>query len=243
MENEPKLTIKEQVFFEHYIETFDARASALKAGYSERTALTNAYMWVRNREWKPNLYDAIHNVLRERRKQHLAEQEFILERLRLIASADPSELSQTRRVNCRYCWGEGHEYQWREREYLAAAEEAEKKGKGMPEWQGGWGFQKWRPPCPECPECDGNGELAEWFADTRTLSPSAAALYAGTKTTKNGIEIMKHSQTEALQLLGRYHGMWIDKKELSGPGGGPIVIPSTITLVAQTEPVDDSSGD
>lgn len=40
--------------------------------------------------------------------------------------------------------------------------------------------------------------------------------------TETEINLELHDPIKAAELLGRYHGMFIDKKELSGPNGGPI---------------------
>ncbi|MGQ0455304.1 hypothetical protein ACT4UM_29360, partial [Bacillus sp. SS-TM] len=57
-----------------------------------------------------------------------------------IVQADPNQLAQFRRVNCRYCWGENHLYQWRDiAEFDKAAAQASRDGKPEPEY-GGLGF-------------------------------------------------------------------------------------------------------
>lgn len=43
---------------------------------------------------------------------------------------------------------------------------------------------------------------------TRHLSPRAAALYAGAKQTKYGIEIQMHSQMEAWEKLAKHLGLY-----------------------------------
>ena len=58
--------------------------------------------------------------------------------------------------------------------------------------------------------------------DTRKLSPKAAKLYAGAQQTKEGIKVLARVQDAAIEKLGRYLGMFKDKTELSGPGGGPV---------------------
>lgn len=48
----------------------------------------------------------------ERAKQLKIEQIDVLSRLWAIGTADPRELVKHKLVNCRFCWGEDHQYQW-----------------------------------------------------------------------------------------------------------------------------------
>ncbi|MFM9859099.1 terminase small subunit [Pseudoxanthobacter sp. M-2] len=57
--------------------------------------------------------------------------------------------------------------------------------------------------------------------DTTKLSPDAAALYAGVKTTKDGIEIKMHDQMAALEKLGRHLGVF-EPKSAVGAGENPL---------------------
>lgn len=40
--------------------------------------------------------------------------------------------------------------------------------------------------------------------------------------TKQGLRIKLGDKVRALELLGKHLGIWIDRTELSGPGGGPV---------------------
>jgi hypothetical protein len=42
------------------------------------------------------------------------------------------------------------------------------------------------------------------------------------KQTKDGIEIKTHDQMAALMALGKICGVFVDRSELSGPGGAPL---------------------
>jgi phage terminase small subunit len=66
-----------------------------------------------------------------------------------------------------------------------------------------------------------------FITDSRKLSAKAAKLYAGVKQTKDGIEIKMRDQDAALANISKYLGMLVDRKELSGPGGGPIPLSAT----------------
>lgn len=42
------------------------------------------------------------------------------------------------------------------------------------------------------------------------------------KYTRNGPEIVMHDKVAAVKMIGQYYGMFSDKIELTGPGGGPL---------------------
>lgn len=148
--------------------------------------------------------------------QHLAE----------IALADPNELTQLRRVNCRYCNGHEHLYQWKHKgefeyaydkwfEEKEAHEERAHKTKSLkpfkkpePNDDGGYGFKSNADPHPECPECEGEGIEEMFLQDTRKLSGPARRLFAGVKQTKNGIEVLTRSQDSAIKMLGDHFGVF-----------------------------------
>lgn len=87
---------------------------------------------------------------------------------------------------------------------------------------GGIGY-KWRqPPHPDCPRCDGLGRTRTVIRDTTDLSPGGRALFAGVKETQHGVEIKMHDQMAALVNVAKHLGMFPNKVELAGKGGGPI---------------------
>lgn len=117
--------------------------------------------------------------------------EWVIKRLFLIAGADPNELIQHRRTACRACHG-GDEL----------------------------GRKSLREPDRDCLACSGQGAGTIVIADTTKLSPEANALYAGIKTTKDGIEIKMHDQMAALEKLGRHLGIF-DPKNAVGSAETP----------------------
>ncbi len=158
-----------------------------------------------------------------------------------IIEADSAELIQTRIGCCRHCHGEGHRYQRTEREYLQAwdayarALGAVKEGElaPLPFEDGGTGYDLTREPHPDCPECGGEGVAREVMPDTRNLSPDAALLYAGVKRTKNGIEVMAQDKRAWAELLMKWAGAYVEKRELSAPGGRPLApVSTTINITA-----------
>lgn len=226
---EPNETEKD--FGDRYVACMCPRTAALEAGYSLKTARTKAYQWVSCREHKPWLYDYIQGLLEEKREKFSITTTQVLHRLWLIASADPNELAEMRRVNCRYCHGDQHAYQWTENEFLRACARAEKAKEALPDYGGGLDFDPIGEPHEGCPECRGEGVETLHLKDTRDLSPSARALFAGIEKTKDGVKIKTHDQLAALDKIGKHLGMFIERKELSAPGGAPL-FPTTIELVA-----------
>jgi phage terminase small subunit len=159
-----------------------------------------------------------------------------------IATADPNELMSIRRRCCRHCYGRGHHYQWTDADEFAyavgVALGTPKKGearKAIPSDAGGYGFNFTLRPHPECPQCRGEGHEITYFSDTRELTGKARKLYAGIKQTTNGITIVTRDQDAALANLARFYGMFTDKIQLQGAGGGPL-ISATVPLPA--DPVE-----
>lgn len=150
-----------------------------------------------------------------------------LNEYRAIADADFNEVVGTRVGACRYCHSEGHQYHWKEREYLDAVRKAERDGQELPDIGGGFGYRFSDPPHPACPECEGEGKTRVVPQDTRKLSPLGKLIYEGVKMTPNGPEFKLASREKAREMAGRIQGAFVDRKEISGPGGVPINV--TIT--------------
>lgn len=199
---------------------FNATQAAIRAGYSPKTAGSQGFDLLK----LPEIQEAIE----ERKAEVLAAAgvtvEFVLRQWMQIAAADPNELIEVRKVNCRHCHGVMHAYQWTEQEYLAACEIAIARKKPVPDGMGGFGYDVNREPSPDCPECGGHGHEREIIKDTRRLKGNARRLYAGAQRTKDGIKILFRDQDAAVNNLAKYLGMLIDKKEIGGPNGGPIAV-------------------
>jgi len=158
-----------------------------------------------------------------------------LERWLTIALANPDELIGLRVGCCRHCHGEGFGYQWKEREYLAALDEAERlqridpKGAArgdypFPDPAGGFGFRHAKPPNPDCPECEGEGVERVVARDTSKLSPGALALFGGVKKTRQGLEIIIADRGKALENVTRMLGGFNDKVRVDGSIGAMLAI-------------------
>lgn len=122
--------------------------------------------------------------------------DWVLRRLFLIAGADPNELIQHRRIACRDCHDGNDDV---DRTDLMRA------------------------PDRDCHGCHGRGVGYVHVCDTTKLSEGANALFAGVKTTKDGIEIKMHDQMAALEKIGRHLGMF-DPKNQPGTAENPLAL-------------------
>lgn len=169
------------------------------AGYESEgnAAYVTASQLLRN----PKVYRAISYFRNQYQKRYTADLDLLVSQLMAIVQADPNQLAQFRRVNCRYCWGENHLYQWRDiAEFDNAAAQASRDGKPEPEY-GGLGFVDNAIPNPDCPKCCGEGTGQLYMADTTLLDGDARQLYAGAKLGKFGVEILLEDKAAAQREL------------------------------------------
>lgn len=212
------LTPKQRRFVNEYCVDENATQAALRAGCPEASAHVTACRWLK----EAKIQEAIKERMEEVAYAAGITPEWVVGQWAKIAHADPNDIVQIRRTCCRHCHGFGHQYQWTEAEYSAAVDKAVDSGKPAPDGMGGFGFDPNAEPHPDCPECGGLGIEDVHVADTRKLRGAARVLYAGAERTRNGIKINMRDKDAAVANLARYLGMMVDKKEFSGPGGGPI---------------------
>ena len=212
------LTPKQRRFVNEYCVDENATQAAIRAGYSESGAGVQGHENLKN----PKIAAAIKERMEELAVAASITPEWVVGQWAKIAQADPNDIVQVRRTCCRHCHGFGHQYQWTEAEYSAAVDRAVDSSKPAPDGMGGFGFDPKASPNPDCPECGGLGIEDVHVADTRKLRGAARVLYAGAERTRNGIKINMRDKDAAVANLARYLGMMVDKKEFSGPGGGPI---------------------
>jgi phage terminase small subunit len=208
------LTPRQQRFVEEYLIDLNATQAAIRAGYSPKTAYSIGHENLR----KPEIEAAIAYAVFERSQKTGITAERVLEELWDIATADPNELVEFRRINCRYCYGLGHEYQFTAKELKRERQAWEKEREKNPHFplfseQGGPGYDRKRPPAPDCPECYGEGEGEAFFKDSARASGKARKLYAGVKETKDGLEIKLHDKVTALKLVGQHCGVFREDPE------------------------------
>ena len=200
------LTAKQQRFVDEYLKDLNATQAAIRAGYSKKTAAVIAAENLR----KPNVQSVIEDRMSVRGQKAAITQEMVLERLWMIATANPNELIEHRRGCCRHCFGIGHQYQWKDEEELLKAV-SDKADPGDVSEGGGFGFDPTIRPHPKCPKCRGEGFGSVHAHDSRHVSQAALALYAGVKQTKEGFEIKMHDQLAALDKVAKHLGMFSDK--------------------------------
>ena len=213
-----KLTPKQRKFVNEYCVDENATQAATRAGYSKDTARQIGSELLS----KPYMRLAIAERMEECAVAASITPEWVVNQWARIASANPNDIVQVRRVCCRHCHGFGHQYQWTEAEYSAAVNTAIDAGKDAPDGMGGFGYDPKAEPNKNCPECGGLGLEYVHVADTRHLRGAARDLYAGAEKTKNGIKINMRDKDAAVANLARYLGMMVDRKEISGVGGAPM---------------------
>lgn len=196
----------QQSFVDEYLIDLNGTQAAIRAGYSATTAEQIAYQLLQKTSVLAGITAA--RKAQQERTQIDADR-VVLEAWR-IATADPRELVQVKVGCCRHCWGEGHKRQRTLSEFNAARERHRSKGEADADWddEGGIGYSPLREPHPSCPECHGDGTPRAVLGDTRHLSASALALFAGAKQGKHGIEVQMHSKMDAIEKLARHLGLY-----------------------------------
>jgi phage terminase small subunit len=200
----PKL----QRFVAEYLIDLNATQAAIRAGYSARTAEQQGHRLLRNAE----VTAAVAAARDERAKRTEITADRVLAEAWALLTADPRELVELHVDCCRHCYGKDHRYQFTRAE-LARASGAHEAGRTIGaeaafDEQGGPGFDPRKPPADDCPECHGRGVARVLVNDTRQVSPAAAALYAGAKQTREGIEIKLHPKVDAIEKLCKHLGLY-----------------------------------
>lgn len=212
---------KHERFCQEYVIDFNGTQAAIRAGYSRKTAGSQAFDLLK----KPEIQARLTEIKADIAERLEIEQDKVFRRWWDTANADPSELTQHRIGPCRYCWGHDHQFQWktvREFDEAHALWQAKAPGEGAslvaqsvhaaeePSDAGGYGYRLTREVNPDCPECAGLGIPYTWMADTRVISPQARLLFRGVKETKNGIEILMSDQDRNLEMVAKRLGMLKD---------------------------------
>jgi hypothetical protein len=163
----------------------------------------------------------------------------VTEEMLRIHAVDTTEIVQHRRLNCRYCNGTNHAYQWRDigefKHALVAHEAAiaqagrtkkarDAAAKGGPSDEGGYGFRFNAQPVPSCPNCLGEGITDVFIADTRFLTREQKRVIQSIKQGKEGVEIKFRDQDGALKAAGQMLGGFKSTIVLQNPDGTPVVV-------------------
>lgn len=196
-----KLSAKVKRFIAEYLKDNNATAAAARAGYSDpnygRQLIAN-----------PNVAQAIAHQQKASIARTLGSADEVLVQMWQLATFDANQLSQYRRGACRYCWGFGHHYQWRDMvEFEEKRLEALERKNREPVDVGGYGYDHTREPNPACPRCNGDGIGQPYFADTRKLPATAALAYSGVKLGKNGVEITAISRERMFEAVMKRLGL------------------------------------
>lgn len=217
------------LFVANYLRHFNAARAAREAGFAPKNSHRQGFEMLR----KPEIQQAVAEAIEQRLNEADIDAKTVLRQWALIATANPNELIQYQRVNCRCCHGEGNRYQRTQNEFERAKNEHARLASQhekirqrdlaggidpYPDFdpQGGVGYNATREPNPDCLECFGEGVERVFVADTRDLSPGAQALIAGVKVTKDGVEVKMHDQAKAWELIAKHLGMLKDKLEVEG---------------------------
>ena len=197
-----KLSAKVKHFIAEYLKDNNATAAAARAGYSDpnygRQLITN-----------PNVAQAIAQQQKASIERTLGSADEVLAQMWQLATFDANQLSQYRRGACRYCWGFGHHYQWRDAvEFEEETAKAEgREGARLPQDTGGYGYDHTREPNPGCPRCNGDGIGQPYFPDTRKLPATSRLAYSGVKIGKNGVEITTISRERMFEAVMKRLGL------------------------------------
>ncbi|HEG1825677.1 TPA: terminase small subunit [Enterobacter cloacae] len=196
-----KLSAKVKRFIAEYLKDNNATAAAARAGYSDpnygRQLIAN-----------PNVAQAIAQQQKASIVRTLGSADEVLAQMWQLATFDANQLSQYRRGACRYCWGFGHHYQWRDAvEFEEKRLEAVERDRREPEDSGGYGYDHNREPNPECPRCNGDGIGQPYFPDTRKLPAASRLAYSGVKVGKNGVEITAISRERMFEAVMKRLGL------------------------------------
>jgi len=228
------VTPKVERFIEEYLIDLNATQAYVRShpGVKITTARVEAARLLAN----PLVQERIAAARKKTSDRLEMTRETLLEQLSNIVLADPRELMEYVVTCCRHCHGIGFAFQWVDQaEFRAAVAKARdehreklanlKGGEKPPVFVepsdvGGFGFEAAANPHPHCPHCRGEGHGRAVFKDTRNLSGPAAALFAGVKETKDGLQILTHSKLDAIEKVAKHLGFYQeDNKQKAGTLG------------------------
>ena len=212
------LTPAELRFVDEYLVDLNATRAYLSGhpGVKETTAASEGHRYLRNHK----VAEAIQAGRAALSAATGITAERVLKEIASLAYGDARELVEYRIGACRYCWGDGHRFQRTPAEF-EHDEAGHDPDKGVFDEKGGVGYSFKKEPHADCPECAGLGKGRMIINDTRNLSQSAVAMYAGVKTSKDGIEVKTHDKVQALDKLARHLGVFKADNEQVKPDGMP----------------------
>lgn len=215
------MTPTDRRFGDEFLIDLDPRAAAQRAGLPPEAGSRLLA--------KPRIQTYIAGQSRRRLTRLEVNQDYVLRRWVQVAEADPRELVEHLRVPCRFCHGHDHRYQFTAEELRRAQQDHQlsqlkrREDDRVPlDDLGGDGYDIWKPVHAirngfdhNCPECHGEGVGHVVYHDTRYLSPGAASLYLGVKTTASGMEILMRDKGAAEVMIARHIGMFNERRPIS----------------------------
>ena len=189
------LNNQQRLFVAEYLKDNNATQAAIRAGYSKKRASEIGYQLLQ----KTTVAQAIAQQQKASIERTLGGADEVLETMWCLATFNANEISQYRHGACRYCWGFGHHYQWRDAiEFEEKRLEALEKKRREPSDSGGYGYNQ--EPNPECPRCNGDGIGRPYFPDTRKLQSTAALAYSGVKVGKTAWKLQPSAEKKCSRL-------------------------------------------
>ena len=213
-----RLTPQHETFCVEYAFHGDGARAARRSDVTEKCAKNRASLWLK---W-PEIQARVAELKAERIERLKIDQDELVREWREMALVDTNEIVEHRRINCHYCHGRDHEYQWTPAEFRAAVRKYDLLGDQTkartpePLDIGGLDYDITREPNPECPECRGEGTERLFFRDTRTMSPAARRIYQGMQFGKDGKKALLFSREKLEEMIGRAIGAFKDRVEHSG---------------------------
>jgi phage terminase small subunit len=221
---------KQAAFVREYVKDWNGAAAARRAGYAEGSAAEVACELL----MKSNIRAAVARRMEAAAAAAEVDTQLVVSELYGLAMADPRDLMKVERDCCRFCNGIDYKYQWTPAQFQRETNKALANDELPPDLEGGVNFDPRLPPVEDCPECHGRGVERVVITPSAKLSRGAARLLASMKQTKDGIEIKTRDQDAALMAMGRVVGIFKDKTEMTGPGGGPMQIQAAVATAALT---------
>lgn len=226
-------TSKQDAFARAWAETGN-QAAAYRRAYNvhERTLPSSVWVNASKIASNPHVRKRYDEYRQEFAVQALCSVHEALQWQLDIATADPNEITYVAKRACRYCYGDGHRFQWIDGdEFMHACVEAIDDKKPTPSEAGGYGYSRALDPVPTCPSCLGSGTPETVVNDTRNLTGKARKLYKGIDVKNGELVVTMHDQAKAWENVCRILGAFNDKLDLRTPGerakGGKIPEGST----------------
>lgn len=202
-------------FCREYIVDLNGKRAAMRAGSKAARPEQTAYHWLQ----LPEVRERINQLIDARAAKVEYSATEAIRRLVDIVTADASKLTRHHIGACRYCWGDGHAFQWTTpREYAEAMRKAAEKQDEIPENDGGFGYNRRIEPNDECPECNGLGISYTTFVDTDKITGPERVLFEGVKETREGVQFILADKSKAFERLADHLGIYNKEAEKGAAG-------------------------